>query len=166
MDRRLLAILAALTIAITASSPADDISVGAEVDGIQIETPPAQQPRTSNKKPVSGASCKAQCNTAHARCGSEVRRGRQSCSRDAATAGRGGAFDAPQMDSALFCAYFRRPRQCGPGCELRFARHYDKCMSAMENTAAMRQDCFLQERQAVNICREELRECEQACGQG
>jgi hypothetical protein len=163
MDRRLLAILAGLSIATTASTPAADISVGADVDGIQIETPPPQQPQTSKSKPVSGASCKAQCNSANARCGSEVRRGRQSCSRDAATAGRG-AFDSPQTDYGIFCAYFRRPRQCGPGCELRFARHYDNCMRALDNTASMRQDCFVQERQAVNICREELRQCEQACG--
>ena len=163
MDRRLLALLVTLTVATTASTPADDISIGAEIDGIQIETPPVQQPRTSNSQPTMGAACKAQCNSAHARCGSEVRRGRQTCSRDAATAGRG-AFDSPQSDYGVFCAYFRRPRQCGPGCELRFARHYERCMDSLDNTASMRQDCFLQERQAVNICRDELRECEQACG--
>ena len=162
MDRRLLALLAALTIIATASTPAGDITVGGEIDGIQIETAPAKQPRTSNSKPTSGGSCAVQCSSAHSRCGSEVRRARQSCSRGAATAGRG-AFDSPQADSGLFCAYFQRPRQCGPGCELRFARHYERCIDALDNTASMRQDCMVQERQATNFCRDELRECERAC---
>ena len=165
MDRRLFATLAVLCLIGTASTAADDIQigVGGEVDGIQIETPPPKPSAKDTSKPApSGASCRVQCNSANARCGSEVRRARQTCSRDAATMGRG-AFDSPQTDYGVFCAYFQRPRQCGPGCELRFGRHYRTCMDAMNNTAAMRQDCFLQERQATNICRDELRECEQAC---
>ncbi len=163
MDRRLIAILAALSIIATASTAADDISVGAEIDGIQIETPPAEQPRTSTAK--AKGSCRAQCNSANSRCGSEVRRARQSCSRNAATAGHE-AFDSGFQDSTLFCSYFRRPRQCGPGCEARFSRHYARCVDAMDNTASMRQDCFVQEREAQNFCRQELRDCEQACEQG
>jgi hypothetical protein len=163
MNRRLFATLAMLCLIGTASTSADDIKVGADIDGIQIETPPAKPTAKDTSKPApSGASCRVQCNTANARCGSEVRRARQTCSRDAATMGRG-AFDSPQSDYGAFCAYFQRPRQCGPGCELRFARHYRSCMDAMNNTASMRQDCFLQERQATNICRDELRECEQTC---
>jgi hypothetical protein len=161
MNRRLLGIFAALTIIAAASTPAADISVGADIDGIEIETPPAKQPPTQTK--TTGGSCMAQCSSAHSRCGSEVRRARQSCSRDAATEGRG-AFDSANTDYGMFCSYFRRARQCGPGCELRFARHYDRCMDSVNNIASMRQDCFLQERHANNFCRDELRECEQACG--
>lgn len=160
MDRRLLAICAMLTVIVTASSPADDISIGAEVDGIQIETSPSQSQRPASS--TSSTSCRAQCNSAQARCNSEVRRARQSCSRSAAVAGRG-AFDMPQRDPSAFCSYFRRPRDCGPGCEFRFARHFDMCLDAMNDTVSMRHDCFMQERRAQNFCRQELRDCESAC---
>src|SRR3989337_288673 len=107
MDRRLIAILAALTIG-AVSTPADDITVGADIDGIQIETPPAKpSARDTSKAKTSGGSCKVQCSTANSRCGSEVRRARQSCSRDAATMGRD-AFDSPQSDYGMFCTYFQR----------------------------------------------------------
>jgi hypothetical protein len=150
-----------LAIVATASTPADEISIGAEVDGIQIESSSSQPERAP--KPQSKASCSAQCSTASSRCSSEVRRARQQCSRGAATAGRDPFDSAATFDSAVFCGYFRRPRNCGPGCEARFARHFDRCMSAMDNTASMRNDCIMQEREADRFCRQELRDCEAAC---
>jgi hypothetical protein len=36
-------------------------------------------------------------------------------------------------------------------------------MQAVDNPARLRHDCIDQERQAQNICRQELRECEMAC---
>jgi len=149
-----------LTVAIIAASSAGaaDVSVSGGFDGIQMEAESKSEPRSAKAN-----TCASQCNAAHARCNSEVRRARQSCSRGAATAGRD-SFDGPfASDGSEFCAYFRRPRQCGPGCEARFGRHLDVCLRAVNNTAAMRNDCIVQERQAQNVCRDELRECESAC---
>jgi hypothetical protein len=162
MNNRLLMVCGVLAIVATASTPADDISIGAEVDGIQIESS-SPQPQQRSSKSQSNASCAVQCNSASSRCSSEVRRARQQCSRGAATGGRDPFDSAATFDSALFCSYFRRPRNCGPGCEARFARHFDMCVNAMDNTASMRHDCFVQERQAENFCRQELRDCEAAC---
>jgi hypothetical protein len=158
MNTRLLALCAALACIATASTPADDLSISAEIDGIGMETESKSERETPSK---SNASCSAQCSNAHSRCGSEVRRARQQCSRTAATGGRE-AFDS-YTDPSIFCAYFRRPRNCGPGCEARFEHHFSLCMQAVENPARMRQDCTDQERQANNFCRQELRECEMAC---
>jgi hypothetical protein len=156
MYKRLATICVAL-IAMTAAGAAD-MSIEAEVDGLRIEGAERSQERSTTS-----STCAAQCSSAHARCGSEVRRARQECSRAAANQGRD-AFQSEAFDGALFCTYFRRPRNCGPGCELRFSRHYDLCVRAMDNNvAAMRQDCFLREREAQNFCRDELRACEAAC---
>jgi hypothetical protein len=164
MDNRLLALCATLTLVLTASTPAADISVGAEIDGIEMES---SSEKSQSNRPKSNAPCSAQCNSAQAQCNSEVRRARQSCSRDAAMQGRDEfGMSSSGQDSALFCSYFRRPRRCGPGCEVRFARHYDMCIDAVENTASMRQDCMMQERKAQDFCRRELRECESACEAG
>lgn len=156
MKTRFLA-LCALACITTASTTADDLSISAEVNGVGMET----QSKSERESPKKASSCSAQCTSAHSRCGSEVRRARQECSRNAATGGRE-AFDSFQ-DPGLLCSYFRRPRNCGPGCEARFARHLSMCMKAVDNPARMRQDCIDQERQAQNFCRQELRECEMAC---
>lgn len=156
MKTRFLA-LCALACITAASTTADDLSISAEVNGIGMETQ-SKSERANSKK---AASCSAQCNSAHSRCGSEVRRARQECSRKAATGGNE-AFDSFR-DPGLFCSYFRRPRNCGPGCEARFARHLSACLQAVDNPAKMRSDCIDQERQANNFCRQELRECEMAC---
>jgi hypothetical protein len=160
MNNRFLALCATLTLVVTASTPADDISIGAEIDGIEMESSSKQ---SEAKPPKSNASCSVQCNSAQAQCNSEVRRARSTCSRNAAMEGRDEFGMSPGNESALFCSYFRRPRRCGPGCELRFARHYDLCIDAVENTASLRQDCMMQERKAQDFCRQELRDCEQAC---
>ncbi len=158
MKPRLLALCAALACIATASTPADDFSLSAGIDGIEMETSSKSERDTTRKAKTS---CSAQCTSAHARCGSEVRRARQECARTAATGGRE-AFDSYQ-DPSIFCAYFRRPRNCGPGCEARFAHHLSMCLDAVDNPARMRQDCMDQERHANNFCRQELHECEMAC---
>jgi hypothetical protein len=157
MKTRLLALCAALACITTAATLADD-SVSGDTDSVGIEA----ESKSERDTPQSGnRSCSAQCNAAHTRCGTEVRRARQQCSRSAARGGRE-AFESTQ-DPAIFCAYFRRPRNCGPGCEARFAHHLSMCMKAVENPARMRYDCMEQEREANNFCRQELQECEMAC---
>lgn len=158
MNTRLLTLCAAVACIATASTSADDLSISAEIDGIGMETSSKSERDTRRS---SKTSCSAQCSSAHSRCGTQVRRARQQCSRIAATGGRE-AFDS-NPDPSIFCAYFRRPRNCGPGCEARFAHHYSMCMKAVDNPARMRQDCMEQEHQANNFCRQELRECEMAC---
>jgi hypothetical protein len=157
MLKRLVTICVASFAAAMTALPAD-MSIEAEIDGLRIEGS-----ERGNERTPANAPCAAQCNSAHARCSSEVRRARQECARYAANQGRQ-PFETSAADGALFCGYFRRPRNCGPGCELRFAHHYDLCVRAVNNNvAAMRQDCFVQEREAQNFCREELRACEAAC---
>lgn len=158
MKLRFIVLCAAFTLMPLIAPSAADISINAEMDGIEMDTP--SKARSDTKKD-SSASCAAQCSSAHAKCGSEVRRARQQCSRTAATAGHE-VFDT-YHDSSIFCSYFRRPRDCGPGCEARFAQHFRLCMKAVDNPARMRQDCMEQERQAQSFCRQELHACELGC---
>jgi len=159
MQLRLFALCAAFACAPFAATSAAEFSIQAEVDGIGMEASSETSRGAVNNR---NASCAAQCNSAHARCSSEVRRARQQCSRTAATGSRD-AFDSSQDNASLFCGYFRRPRNCGPGCQARFAQHFQVCMKALDNPARMRGDCMEQERQAQRFCRDELHACELAC---
>ncbi len=107
--------------------------------------------------------CINQCDTGNGQCNSEVRRARQECSRSAANSGR----DPMTMrsDYTYFCNYFQHPGRRGPGnFQARFTQHYNLCIDVMQqNIASMRYDCYRNERDAQNICRTELRECQAAC---
>lgn len=120
--------------------------------------------------------CLRQCEAAETRCSSEVRRARQECSRNAASAGRDpftgrrDALGGRVGDYSYFCSYFDHAgRDCGSdihghSCLLRFAQRYSACLDAMSsNVAAMRYDCYRSERDAQNFCRDELRDCKAAC---
>jgi hypothetical protein len=120
------------------------------------------------RKPVSAdtarETCVKQCNLANGQCNSEVRRARQECSRNAANGGRD-PMTMRNNDYTYFCSYFRNPGRRGPGnFDARFTQHYDLCIDVMqENIASMRYDCYRNERDAQNICRAELRDCQGAC---
>jgi|GEM_PF-1141467 hypothetical protein len=159
MSRKILAFGLACLFALAGANAADDTAISAEVGGVRMEATAGAE-RDAASKPTS---CSAQCSDAHARCASSVRRARQQCARTAATSGRDG-FD-PYVDATAFCSYFRRPRNCGPGCEARFAQHLRLCLQAVDNPARLRQDCIEQERQANTFCRQELHDCELACKQ-
>ncbi|MBL8268113.1 hypothetical protein [Steroidobacter sp.] len=107
--------------------------------------------------------CINQCELANGTCNSEVRQARQECSRKAANSGR----DPMTMrnDYTYFCSYFRNPGRNGPGnFSARFTQHYNVCIDVMQqNIASMRYDCYRNERDAQNICRTELRECQTVC---
>jgi hypothetical protein len=120
-------------------------------------------------KPVSAAesarqSCVRQCEIDNGYCNSEVRQARQECSRNAASNGRD-PMTMRNNDYAYFCSYFRNPSYRGPGnFSARFAQHYDMCIDVIQqNIASMRYDCYRNERDAQNICRTELRQCQAAC---
>lgn len=120
-------------------------------------------------KPLSAAEsarqeCVRQCEIDNGYCNSEVRQARQECSRNAASNGRD-PMTMRNNDYAYFCSYFRNPSQRGPGnLTARFAQHYDVCLDVIQqNIASMRYDCFRNERDAQNICRSELRQCQAAC---
>lgn len=113
--------------------------------------------------------CINQCTTRDAKCGSDVRRARQECSRNAANAGR----DPMTMrrDYAYFCGHFSNPGvQCGAGayasgCVARYEHRYGVCIDDMNyNIAGMRYDCYKAERDATRMCRDELQDCKRACG--
>jgi hypothetical protein len=159
---RLLSI-ALLSIAFVAHG---DSPVGAKVNGIEVgksSAAPAEQATTAR------STCLNHCNAASTRCGSDVRRARQQCSRKAANGGR----DPFTMrnDYTYFCGYFGDQGRCGSdsysqGCRNRYARTYGLCVDRMQdNIASMRYDCYINERDAQNFCRDELRECKQVCGE-
>jgi hypothetical protein len=108
--------------------------------------------------------CINQCNLGDGQCNSEVRRARQECSRKAANSGRD-PMSMRNDDYTYFCSYFNNPGRQGPGnFRARFTQHYNLCVDVMQqNIASMRYDCFRNERDAQNICRGELRECQAAC---
>ena len=108
--------------------------------------------------------CVNQCEIANGSCNSEVRQARQECSRKAANSGRD-PMTMRNNDYTYFCSYFHNPGRRGPGNFAdRFSQHYDACVDVMQqNIASMRYDCYRNERDAQNICRTELRECQAAC---
>ncbi len=108
--------------------------------------------------------CLQACAAASGQCNSEVRQARQQCSRNAANAGRD-PLSMRKDDYAYFCSYFTNPGRCAFGdCQRRFTGHLNLCLNVMQkNIAAMRHDCFRNERDAQRICRTELRACEATC---
>jgi hypothetical protein len=153
--------------ALAADRPTNS-SVHAEMGGAQVEKPDAQTASSEDAKP-SRANCISRCNTAEVRCGAEVRRSRQECSRNAAVAGRD-PLSARGNDYTYFCGYFANPaRGCGGGfyahsCAARFQQRHAQCLDALHgDIAGMRYDCFRAERDAQNMCREELRDCRATC---
>lgn len=116
------------------------------------------------------ASCINECTSKDAKCGSDVRRARQECSRNAANAGR----DPMTMRRSYtyFCGHFSNPGvQCGAGyyasgCAVRYEHRYAACIDDMNhNIAAIRYDCYKAERDATRMCRDELQDCKRACGE-
>ena len=121
--------------------------------------PAANTDSSSKATPVQTArqACINQCNVADGQCNSEVRRARQECSRNAANSGRD-PMTMRNDDYTYFCSYFRNPGRA------RFTQHYDLCIDVIQqNIASMRYDCYRNERDAQNICRTELRQCQAAC---
>lgn len=125
---------------------------------------------TGNK--AARAQCVNQCTAKDAKCGSDVRRARQECSRNAANAGRD-PMTMRRNDYGYFCGHFLNPAvQCGAGyyasgCIARYEHRYALCIDDMSyNIAALRYDCFKAERDATRMCRAELQDCRRACEQG
>jgi hypothetical protein len=127
-------------------------------------TAPAESVKKATPAQNAHQTCINQCNVADGQCNSEVRRARQECSRNAANSGRD-PMTMRNDEYTYFCSYFRNPGRRGPGnFNARFTQHYDLCINVMQqNIASMRYDCFRNERDAQNICRSELRECQTAC---
>jgi hypothetical protein len=143
-------------------------------DSIADDTKPVEKPAAvsapdSAANPASAAdparrACISQCEIANGSCNSEVRQARQECSRNAANSGRD-PMTMRNNDYTYFCSYFRNPGRRGPGNFAdRFSQHYNLCIDVMQqNIASMRYDCYRNERDAQNICRAELRECQAVC---
>ena len=127
-------------------------------------------PPASNSESAAIQECKKACSAADGTCGSHVRQARAECSKLAANSGREPFSQYRPYDYAYFCSYFNNPGRCSDpynrsGCRARYQLHYSHCIDAMRyNIAAMRHDCFQNERDATNVCRDELRQCQAACG--
>lgn len=135
---------------------------------VEKQTSAASAPDRASK-PLSAAkaerrACVNQCELANGSCNSEVRQARQECSRNAANSGRD-PMTMRNNDYTYFCSYFHNPGRRGPGNYAdRFSQHYNVCLDVIQqNIASMRYDCYRNERDAQNICRTELRECQAAC---
>jgi hypothetical protein len=135
---------------------------------VEKQTSAASEPQRAAKQPspveTARRACINQCDSSNGTCNSEVRQARQECSRKAANSGRD-PMTMRNNDYTYFCSYFRNPGRRGPGdFAARFSQHYDVCIDVMQqNIASMRYDCYRNERDAQNICRNELRECQAAC---
>jgi hypothetical protein len=175
---------------VTSAAIAGDGTVGATVNGIEIgkATPPSKP--AAGTDDTTQATCLSHCAAADTRCNSEVRRARSECSRSAATPGRTASGNDPfggvngsmsnqqphdpytgrRYNYAYFCDYFNNGgRNCGndrysQGCQMRFANRYSLCINTMDNNiASQRFDCYKNEKDAQNYCRDELRDCQAAC---
>lgn len=148
-----------------ASLSTADSQVGATVNGIEIGKSATAAAKQAT--PARGG-CINHCNAADSKCGSEVRRARQECSKRAANGGRD-PFTMRNNDYTYFCGYFGNQGRCGSdiysqGCKNRYAHTYGLCVDRMQdNIASMRYDCYINERDAQNFCRDELRDCKAAC---
>lgn len=129
---------------------------------------PVAKPTAADKAPTAAETarkaCVNQCEISNGTCNSEVRQARQECSKKAANSGRD-PMTMRNNDYTYFCSYFRNPGRRGPGnYNDRFTQHYNLCIDVMQqNIAQMRYDCYRNERDAQNICRGELRDCQAAC---
>jgi hypothetical protein len=125
------------------------------------KTAAARQPTAAE---AARKACVSQCEISNGTCNSEVRQARQECSKNAANSGRD-PMTMRNNDYTYFCSYFRNPGRRGPGNFTdRFTQHYNVCIDVMQqNIASMRYDCYRNERDAQNICRGELRECQASC---
>lgn len=145
------------------TSPAKDAPPAA-----QVAKSSAPAPTAADKS--AETSCIHLCTTKDAQCGSDVRRARQECSRNAANGGRD-PMTMRRNGYAYFCGHFLDPSaQCGAnvytsGCTARYQLRYGVCIDEMaQNIAAMRYDCYKAERDATRMCRDELQDCKRACG--
>lgn len=166
MNRKICAVYTALAIFASAAIGADNVSGGAQVNGIEIGKTDSKA--SDSARAPTHESCVNHCNAAESKCSSEVRRARAQCSRNAASSGRDPYTG--RNDYTYFCRHFDNPsRVCGSdvytgSCQARFAQRYGLCVDAMyNNIASMRYDCYKNERDAQDFCREELRDCKSTC---
>lgn len=155
-----------------ATLAAGDSGVKATIGGVEITTPAtpaaAARPAETSDPESLRKRCANRCESDHGRCNSEVRRGRQECSRQAAH-NSDNPFTGVPEGYDHYCAYFNADR-CGyagnrGACSQRFARRYAECVEWMQgNVASRRFDCHRAETKAQGLCREELRECRSQCG--
>lgn len=158
-----------LTIILSVAA-ADPVSTVAQAPEAVAKTPAdvLVNPRPASK-PVAPATarekCVARCEIDNGLCNSDVRRGRQECSKKAANNGNNPLTGRP--DDA-YCGYFGGDH-CGfysnrGACGQRFVRRYAECVDWMRgNIAAQRFDCFKAESKAQGLCRAELQDCQAAC---
>lgn len=133
----------------------------------QAAAPQAEQARATRPKTqtTSRQKCIARCETDNGRCNSEVRQERQQCARKAASNGNDPLTGRPD-DS--FCDYFDADH-CGyytnrNACSHRFALRYAECVAWIRGSiTSQRFDCMRAEAQAQNLCRDELKDCKEAC---
>jgi hypothetical protein len=153
-----------VVLSLAGASLAEESNEQVERPASTATTTEANRAKKATPAQTARQTCLNQCNAGDGQCNSEVRRARQECSRKAANSGRD-PMTMRNDDYTYFCSYFNNPGRQGPGnFRARFTQHYNVCVDVMQqNIASMRYDCHRNERDAQNICRSELRECQAAC---
>lgn len=158
------AYMATLLLGLVALAAADS-SVQAD-GGIEAAATPVKAAGKLAAPATARQKCVARCEADNGRCNSEVRRGRQECSKKAANNGNNPFTGRP--DDA-YCGYFNADH-CGyytgnrGSCGQRFARRYAECVEWMRvSIGAQRFDCFKAESKAQGLCRAELQDCQAEC---
>jgi hypothetical protein len=164
----LLALTIILNVAVAADdatsklAPAAQAAAKTPADALATSKPAVAKPATAQ---TARQKCVARCEIDNGLCNSDVRRGRQECSKKAANNGNNPLTGRP--DDA-YCGYFDGDH-CGfyanrGACGQRFMRRYAECVDWMRGSiAAQRFDCFQAETKAHGLCRAELQDCQAAC---
>jgi hypothetical protein len=148
--------------AVSKAAPAVQAATKTPADALVPSKPAAAKPVTAQ---TARQKCVARCERDNGLCNSDVRRGRQECSKKAANNGNNPLTGRP--DDA-YCGYFDGDH-CGfyanrGACGQRFMRRYAECVDWMRGSiAAQRFDCFQAETKAQGLCRAELQDCQAAC---
>jgi hypothetical protein len=111
--------------------------------------------------------CLAHCSAADTECGSATRAAKKRCATSAATKGVD-PVTLKRDSGAMFCGYFMEGHcdyaRDRSRCEDRFRLRHGMCMDSYEKTTAQRYlGCTDNERAALLMCRDELRDCRAAC---
>lgn len=117
--------------------------------------------------PDPAAECIERCELAEVECSRDARRGKMDCARRSSNRGKD-PFSQRREYSSHFCGYFRgnhcRQEEDRDACDLRFRERYALCTRYYDrNMTSQYLDCGAAERHAVELCRDELSDCQAIC---
>jgi len=159
---------------VESSTPVETPSAQTAAPVVTEQAPPAAPPvvkvaKVDNSAQIRRQECLAQCERSDGECRSINRRGKQDCMRAVGFGAAGGFTSAPGSNSAAAdCSFYGQARceyaRDRNACLSRISARYNACVTSLSgNTAARRQDCDNNAREADRMCLEEMRECKSYC---